>query len=103
TILAEHYFSDTVPKLSSQEKQGLDIAERTQQGEKTSIPFASSDGSVSFIYGSGQIRVVCAPLQVCDIALQPGEQFNDMNVGDPRFVVEPSLTGSGAMQQIHLL
>ncbi|KTC70138.1 conjugal transfer protein TrbG [Legionella birminghamensis] len=33
TILAEHYFSDTVPKLSSQEKQGLDIAERTQQGK----------------------------------------------------------------------
>ncbi|HAU1925270.1 TPA: P-type conjugative transfer protein TrbG, partial [Legionella pneumophila] len=54
-------------------------------------------------YGSGQTRVVCAPLQVCDIALQPGEQFNDMNVGDPRFVVEPSITGSGAMQQIHLL
>ncbi len=103
TILAEHYFSDTAPKLSSQEKQALDIAERTQKGEKTSKPFASADGSVSFIYGSGQIRVVCAPLQVCDIALQPGEQFNDMNVGDPRFVVEPSITGAGALQQIHLL
>ncbi|HAT9718725.1 TPA: P-type conjugative transfer protein TrbG [Legionella pneumophila subsp. pneumophila] len=101
--LAERYFSDTAPKLSSQEKQALDIAERTQKGEKTSKPFASADGSVSFIYGSGQIRVVCAPLQVCDIALQPGEQFNDMNVGDPRFVVEPSITGAGALQQIHLL
>ena len=101
--LAERYFSDTSPKLSSQEKQALDIAEHTQKGEKTSKPFASADGSVSFIYGSGQIRVVCAPLQVCDIALQPGEQFNDMNVGDPRFVVEPSITGAGALQQIHLL
>ncbi|HEI6746166.1 TPA: P-type conjugative transfer protein TrbG, partial [Legionella pneumophila] len=38
-----------------------------------------------------------------DIALQPGEQFNDMNVGDPRFIVEPSITGAGASQQIHII
>lgn len=101
--LANRYFSETDSKLSSQEKEALDIAEKWQKGDKTSKPFSSSDGSVSFIYGSGQIRVVCAPLQVCDIALQAGEQFNDMNVGDPRFIVEPSITGSGAALQIHLL
>ncbi|HAT7746065.1 TPA: P-type conjugative transfer protein TrbG [Legionella pneumophila] len=101
--LATRYFSENDPKLSNQERQALDIAERWQKGDKTSKPFPSSDGSVSFVYGSGQIRVVCAPLQVCDIALQAGEQFNDMNVGDPRFIVEPSITGSGAAQQIHLL
>ena len=101
--LANLYFSSNVPQLSTQEKQALNIAELWQKGDKTSKPFQSSDGSVSFVYGSGQIRVVCAPLQVCDIALQPGEQFNDMNVGDPRFLVEPSVTGSGMDQQIHLL
>jgi len=103
TILANNYFSETAPKLSSQEEKALDIAEDLQKGEKTSRPFASADSSVSFVFGSGQIRVVCAPLQACDIALQPGEQFNDLNVGDPRFVVEPSLTGAGALQQIHLI
>ena len=101
--LATNYFSESDPKLSSQEKQALDIAELLQKGEKTSKPFPSSDGSVSFVYGSGQTRVVCAPLQVCDIALQVGEQFNDMNVGDPRFIIEPSITGAGSSQQIHLL
>lgn len=103
TVLAEQYFSSKSPHLVAQEKNALTIAERIQQGPTTSHPYPSSDGSVNFIYGSGQIRVVCAPLQVCDIALQAGEQFNDMNVGDPRFIVEPSITGSGAMQQIHLL
>lgn len=97
------YFSQSMPKLSHQEKQALEIAKLWQQGEKTSKPFHSSDGSVSFVYGSGQIRIVCAPLQVCDIALQPGEQFNNMNVGDPRFIIEPSITGSGTNQQIHLI
>lgn len=103
TELANFYFSKSIPALTNQEKQALSIAEEWQKGDKTSKPFHSSDGSVSFVYGSGQIRVVCAPLQVCDIALQLGEQLNDMNVGDPRFLVEPSITGSGMDQQIHLL
>ncbi|HEO1393679.1 P-type conjugative transfer protein TrbG [Legionella parisiensis] len=103
TELANFYFSKSIPQLTNQEKQALSIAEEWQKGDKTSKPFHSSDGSVSFVYGSGQIRVVCAPLQVCDIALQPAEQLNDMNVGDPRFLVEPSITGSGMDQQIHLL
>ncbi|HAU0230582.1 TPA: P-type conjugative transfer protein TrbG [Legionella pneumophila] len=101
--LATRYFSQESPKLAIQEQQAIDIAERLQQGKHTSKPYASTDGSVSFVFGSGQIRVVCAPLQVCDIALQPGEQFNDMNVGDPRFIVEPSITGAGASQQIHII
>ncbi|RUR24684.1 P-type conjugative transfer protein TrbG [Legionella qingyii] len=103
TELANFYFSKSIPALTNQEKQALSIAEEWQKGDKTSKPFHSSDGSISFVYGSGQIRVVCAPLQVCDIALQSGEQLNDMNVGDPRFLVEPSITGSGMEQQIHLL
>ncbi|MFO8834967.1 P-type conjugative transfer protein TrbG [Legionella pneumophila serogroup 1] len=103
TELSHFYFSKTIPLLSNQEKQALSIAKEWQKGDKTSKPFHSADGSVSFVYGSGQTRVVCAPLQVCDIALQPGEQLNDMNVGDPRFLVEPSITGSGMDQQIHLL
>lgn len=101
--LSNRYFSQSMPKLTYQEKQALNIAGKWQKGDKTSKPFQSSDGSVSFVYGSGQISIVCAPLQVCDIALQPGELFNDMNVGDPRFIVEPSITGSGRNQQIHLI
>jgi type IV secretion system protein VirB9 len=40
--------------------------------------------------------VVCAPLHVCDIALQPGEMVKGVNVGDPvMWDVEPSVSGSG--------
>lgn len=101
--LGQRYFSQSVPKLSSQEKYALKMAKKWQRGSKTSKPFRASDGSLSFIYGSGQIRLVCAPLQLCDVALQPGEQFQNMNVGDPRFIIEPSITGSGFNQQVHLI
>jgi type IV secretion system protein VirB9 len=58
---------------------------------------------VRFVLGAQQITVVCAVLQVCDIELQPGEQVNNMNVGDPRFTVEPGISGSGASEVQHLI
>ncbi|HGT2689806.1 TPA: P-type conjugative transfer protein TrbG, partial [Legionella pneumophila] len=66
-------------------------------------PVAARDGSIAFVYGSGQTQILCAVLQVCDVALQPGEQVNNLNVGDPRFLVEPAITGIGPAQRLHLL
>ena len=43
-------------------------------------------------------------LQVCDVALQPGEQVNSINLGDTaRWVVDPAITGSGPTEVQHLI
>lgn len=47
--------------------------------------------------------MVCAVLQVCDIALQAGEQVNTLNGGDPRYTVEPGISGSGDGQVVHMI
>lgn len=101
--MADRYFSKRIPQLSAQERQAIAIGKKWQTGSATSKPVAASDGSISFVFGSGQTRVVCAVLQVCDVALQPGEQINNFNVGDPRFTVDPSVTGTGPNQRLHLI
>jgi type IV secretion system protein VirB9 len=101
--IANNYFSKDIPHLSTTEQKALKIAKDWQNGKGSGKPFKSSDGAVTFVYGVGQTKIVCAVLQACDIALQAGEKFNDMSVGDPRFLIEPSITGSGANQQIHLI
>lgn len=101
--MANRYFSDKTLALNEQEQTALAIGKRWQTGQATSKPVAGRDGAINYIYGSGQIRVVCAVLQVCDVSLQPGEQVNNLNVGDPRFTVEPAITGNGASQRLHLL
>lgn len=101
--LADQYFSDKKLALTSQEKAALKIGKKWQTGSATSKPVASEDGSIRYVFGSGQIQIMCAVLQVCDIALQPGEQVNNLNAGDPRFLVEPAITGQGPVQRIHLL
>ena len=48
--------------------------------------------------------VVCAVLQVCDIALQAGEQVNSIQLGDTaRWNVEPAISGTGPGEVQHLL
>lgn len=101
--LADQYFSKTKIALTSQERTAISIGKKWQTGMATSKPVAARDGSIAFVYGSGQIQILCAVLQVSDIALQPGEQVNNLNVGDPRFLIEPAITDAGPAQRIHLL
>lgn len=62
------------------------------------------DGAVMFLYGQSQPRVVCAPLQVCDIGLQPGERVLDVNVGDTiRWSVTPAKSGQPPLETVHLI
>ncbi len=101
--LANQYFSKKTIVLTPQERAAIAIGQKWQTGPATSKPTAASDGSIRFIYGSGQTQILCAVLQVCDVALQPGEQVNNLKVGDERFLVEPAITGVGEMERLHLL
>ncbi|MCK9709895.1 P-type conjugative transfer protein TrbG [Pseudomonas syringae] len=101
--MADKYFSPDTVKLTAQEKKALDIGKQWQSGKATSSPSTGGDGAITFMYGAGQTQVVCAVLQVCDISLQPGEQFNTLNAGDPRYIVEPGISGSGADQTVHVI
>jgi type IV secretion system protein VirB9 len=49
-----------------------------------------------FVFGATLPVIVCAPLYVCDLALQPGEAINDINIGDGvRWQITPAAQGSG--------
>lgn len=62
------------------------------------------DGKVIFLYGEVQPSVVCSPLQVCDIELQPGETIQDVLIGDTvRWKVEPATSGAPGAQAVHLI
>lgn len=103
--MADMYFSKDNPVLTPQEKSALGISQKWQKASATGIkPVDAADGYVRFIYGAQQPSIVCAVLQVCDIALQPGEQVNNINLGDSaRWIVDPAVTGSGATEVQHLV
>ncbi len=98
----EEVLSGSNPALTPQEQAGLSYGE--QSATSGSAPVAGANGFITFPYGVNQISIVCAPLHVCDVALQPGEQVNSVNVGDNvRWSIEPALTGSGVEETQHVI
>jgi type IV secretion system protein VirB9 len=58
-------------------------------------PIAGRDGRVMFVYGASLPIVVCAPMRVCVIELQPGEHITaEPAIGDSvRWDVSPRVSG----------
>jgi type IV secretion system protein TrbG len=103
--LTDKYFAGKNPELTPQEREALRIAKKWGAASATGMkPVAGANGAVRFIYGAQQPSIVCAVLQVCDVALQPGELVNSIHLGDTaRWAVEPAITGSGAAETQHLI
>lgn len=59
--------------------------EPTPQSARGSLPegaITGMDRSVTFAYGQNLPTVICAPLHVCELSLQPGESIQSLDVGD---------------------
>ncbi|WP_246678354.1 MULTISPECIES: P-type conjugative transfer protein TrbG [unclassified Mesorhizobium] len=88
--------------LSATEVRGTALSDEWQDGN--GVVTRGPDGQVIFLYGEIQPSVVCSPLQVCDIELQPGEIVRDVLVGDTvRWKVEPATSGAPGAQSVHLI
>lgn len=105
TDLANQFFSRDNPRLTAQEKAGLDISRQWIASTGASVkPVPGPDGSIRFLFGQSQPSIVCAVMQVCDVELEPGEQVSSVNVGDAvRWLVEPAMSGSGTTAVQHLV
>lgn len=97
--------SGTDSKLSARERTGVALSRDWIDGNRSpDAPAAGSNGAVVFRYGGPLPSVVCAPLFVCQIALQRGETVNGIDVGDPvRWNVTPAVSGEGPNQLVHVV
>ena len=61
-------------------------------------PAVGNDGRVVYTYGAGLPIVVCAPLHVCTVELEPGEKIiGEPQIGDSvRWEISPTSSGSGS-------
>src|SRR5215469_9788762 len=75
--------------------EAVRMSETWRAGENT--PAAGPDGRVLYAYGAGLPIVVCAPLRVCTIELQPGERvIGEPQIGDSvRWNIAPAMYGQG--------
>lgn len=104
--LPDVYLGEKNPVLSPLEKQALEIGNQWRNPGKNHgvAPSQGKQGFIQFVFGANQPRVVCAVLQVCDIALQLGEQISGVNMGDTaRWLLEPAVAGHGINEIQHII
>lgn len=88
--------------LTRQEE--ADVAMARKWMDSRNVMAAGANGAVTHRLGAGMPALVCAPLYVCDISLQPGELVNNVLVGDPvRWNVSPATSGAGANATVHMM
>ena len=89
-------------ELTAAERKASRQSAEWQKG--SGIVTRGNDGKVIFLYGETQPSVICAPLQVCDIELEPEERVKDVLLGDSvRWSVEAASSGGGRGETIHLI
>jgi len=87
---------------ASQTDDALSIAKRWQSSGTT--PIMGDDGRILFTYGLSQPHIVCAPLKLCDIALESGELVNDVKIGDQaRWVLSGAVVGTNENRVEHII
>lgn len=82
-------------RLDAKEARGARLA--SEWMAHPDMPRRGEDGSVKYLFGATMPTLVCTPLEVCSIKLQPGEVVNDVHAGDTvRWKITPATQGSGA-------
>jgi type IV secretory pathway VirB9-like protein len=74
------------------------VAHQWETGVGTPTP--GPDGRVLYVFGQGMPVMVCAPLRVCAVEMQPGEHLQSQpQIGDSRrWEITPVMSGSGLDQ-----
>lgn len=80
-------------KLSDKEQHAVALAAKWM--DNPDKPRWENDGSVRYLFGATLPTLVCAPMQICVIRLEPGETVNQIDAADKtRWKFAPSRIGS---------
>jgi len=90
--------------LTIDEAAGVEMTKEWRDRAKDFESQNQTDGAVQFTWPQEIPSIVCAVLQVTDVALEPGEAITSVSTGDNlRWSVEAVVSGEGAAQQPHLI
>ncbi|GLR55172.1 P-type conjugative transfer protein TrbG [Shinella yambaruensis] len=88
--------------LDGKEAHGINLANEWKTNPDK--PRKGADGSVKYLFGATLPTLVCTPLEICAVRLQPGEIVNDVHAGDTaRWRITPATSGTGATSTTHVV
>jgi type IV secretion system protein VirB9 len=86
------------------DNRALELVKEFSGAKDAVPPITGTAGSVVITWSSYTPKIVCRPMYVTDVILQPGESVMGVHPGDPvRWSFVPSISGAGDTAQTHVL
>ena len=102
--LEEAYLKGRPVTLNAQEREALAIAKLWRSNEQSQKPIVGTNGNVTYFFGGSQPVMICSPLEVCVIRLDPGEAITTLQAGDTtRWQITPTIVGFNGQQRTEIV
>lgn len=87
------------------DKKAMEIAKAFEQAKNAPLPVAGTAGRIRFTYGTVAPRIVCRPMRVTDLQMEPGEKvLSTPCVGDSvRWSISPSMSMEEGQPTVHVM
>lgn len=83
------------PQLRKIDESAIELAKAYDNASSAPRPYMQNNGRINFYWGTMNPRLVCRPLRLTDIELEPGEQVKNMHISDTaRWSVSTAWSGS---------
>ena len=91
-------------ELREIDERALELVREYGEAKDAVPPVTGVSGSVVVAWGTYTPKIVCRPMYVTDVILQPGEVVTGVHPGDSvRWTFTPSRSGTGDTEQTHVL
>jgi type IV secretion system protein VirB9 len=95
---------DSMPPIRPVDKAAIKLAETYDSARNAPKPNIVDNGRINFNYGTMTPRIVCRPLRLTDIELEPGEEIKNVHISDSiRWSVSGSWSGAGENLVSHII
>lgn len=86
------------------DKRATELVQEFHKANNAASPILGGNGAVQITYSSYTPKIMCRPMRVTDIMLQPGEKVTGVHAGDTaRWMYTPGTSGSGEATVTHVM
>lgn len=86
------------------DEKALELVKEYGEAKNAVPPMTGDVGTLVLSYSSYIPKIICRPMYVTDVILQPGEVVTGVHPGDPvRWTFVPGQSGTGSTEQVHVL
>ena len=91
-------------ELRNIDRRALELVKEFESAKQAVPPSRGDAGTVVFAFGSYTPKILCRPMRVTDVILEPGEVVTGVFPGDTaRWTFVPGRSGSGENERLHVM